>query len=47
MGIFEAMIGVPALESLLETPRIEGVTSLSRQDWSNDDLHGGFLSTVS
>jgi hypothetical protein len=46
MGIFVA-IRVPTPEPLLEASMHRRRNPLSPQDRSNDDLHGGFLSSVS
>ena len=43
IGVFDTAIDIPAAEPLLRRPKVEGETSLFRQNRSNNDMHGGFL----
>jgi hypothetical protein len=43
MRVLDAAIGVTAVQSRFERPRIESVTSLPCYDGSNDGMHGGLL----
>ncbi len=47
MGVFSARLGVPATPLLgIQEPKAVKAF-LSRQNWSNNDMHNSFLSTVS
>src|SRR5438128_2065750 len=46
IGIVDATVDVPAAQPVLGRPGVEGIASLPRQNGSNDDLHGGFLSAI-
>jgi len=46
MGVLDSAVRVARAKPLLGRPAIEGVATLSRQNRSNNDLHGGSLSAV-
>jgi hypothetical protein len=46
MGVLDATVSVPAAESLLGRPAVEGIAPFPRYNRSQNDLHGGFFSSV-
>ena len=41
MGVFDSAVGVPRAKPLLGRPAVEGISTLLRQNRSNNDLHCG------
>ena len=41
MGVFDSAVRIPRAKPLLGRPAVEGITTLPRQNRSNNDLHGG------